>query len=303
MERVVIIGTGNVGMSYAFSLLNQRTEVDELFLIDRTHAKAAGEALDLHSTLGYSPTNMKIRVGKYSDCKDANLVVITAGARQEEGETRMDLARKNTAILKPMINEIMASGFKGILLMVSNPLDVMTHLAWKFSGLPHSKVIGSGTVLDSSRLKYTVGHQIKVSPKDIDAYVLGEHGDSGFVPWSVCRVRLQSMSDFLNDTQMTAIEERVLNSAYEIIKRKGATYYGIGMCLTRITNAILSNELAVLPLSNYDSSEGVYYGYPCVVGRNGVEKRLDIPLSALERRKLAKSMDAIRAGLAAGSAV
>ncbi|MCL2371644.1 L-lactate dehydrogenase [Candidatus Saccharibacteria bacterium] len=298
MERVVIIGTGNVGMSYAFSLLNQRTEVDELFLIDRTRAKAAGEALDLHSTLGYSPTNMKIRVGSYSDCKDANLVVITAGAPQAPGETRMDLVRKNAAIITPIVNEVMASGFNGIILMVTNPLDVMTQLAWKVSGLPHSKVIGSGTVLDSSRLKYTVGHQIKVNPKDIDAYVLGEHGDSSFVPWSVCRVRLQPLNDFISDSQMTAIEERVRESAYEIIKRKGATYYGIGMCLTRITNAILSNERAVLPLSCYDSSERVYYGYPCVVGRNGIERRLDIPMSALERRKLVKSQSAIREGFA-----
>ncbi|MCL2002277.1 L-lactate dehydrogenase [Candidatus Saccharibacteria bacterium] len=297
MERVVIIGTGNVGMSYAFSLLNQRTEVDELFLIDRTREKAAGEALDLHSTLGYSPSNMKIRLGKYSDCKDAKLVVITAGAPQLPGETRMDLVKKNSAILQPMIAEVMASGFNGIILMVSNPLDVMTQLAWKYSGLPHSKVIGSGTVLDSSRLKYTIGHQAKVNPKDVKAYVLGEHGDSGFVPWSLCSISMQPLTDFLDDDQMTAISERVKNDAYEIIKRKGATYYGIGMCLTRITNAILSNEHAVLPLSNYDSTEKLYYGYPCVVGRNGVERRIDLRLSALERRKLAKSMDAIRVGL------
>lgn len=297
MERVVIIGTGNVGMSYAFSLLNQRTEVDELFLIDRTREKAAGEALDLHSTLGYSPSNMKIRLGKYSDCKDANLVVITAGAPQAPGETRMDLVKKNAAILQPMIAEIMASGFNGILLMVTNPLDVMTQLAWKYSGLPHSKVIGTGTVLDSSRLKYTIGHQVKTNPKDIRAYVLGEHGDTGFVPWSLCSVGMQPAIDFLSDDQMTAIEDRVRNDAYEIIKRKGATYYGIGMCLARITNAILSNELAILPLSNYDSAERLYYGYPCIVGRNGVERRLNLKLSAIERRKLAKSLEAIRTGL------
>jgi L-lactate dehydrogenase len=297
MERVVIIGTGNVGMSYAFSLLNQRTEVDELFLIDRNRDLAAGQALDLHSTLGFSPSNMKIRVGKYSDCKDAHMVVITAGAPQLPGETRMDLVKKNAAILRPMIAEIMASGFNGIILMVTNPLDVMTQLAWKFSGLPHSKVIGSGTILDSSRLKYTVGHQTKVDPKSVNAWVLGEHGDSEFVPWSLACIGLQPVTDFLTDDQMTAIEDRVRDDAYEIIKRKGATYYGIGMCLTRITNAILSNEHAVLPLSNYDHQERLYYGYPCVVGRGGVEKRLDLRLTALERRKLSRSLDAIREGL------
>ncbi|MCL2038779.1 L-lactate dehydrogenase [Candidatus Saccharibacteria bacterium] len=297
MERVVIIGTGNVGMSYAFSLLNQRTEVDELFLIDRTRAKAAGEALDLHSTLGYSPSNMKIRLGKYSDCKSAQLVVITAGAPQAPGETRMDLVKKNAAILQPMIAEVMASGFNGILLMVTNPLDVMTQLAWKYSGLPHSKVIGTGTVLDSSRLKYTIGHQAKVNPKDVKAYVIGEHGDSGFVPWSLCSISMQSVEDFLDNDQMTAIEDRVRNDAYEIIKRKGATYYGIGICLARITNALLSNEHAILPLSNYDPLERLYYGYPCVVGRGGVERRLDLKLSAIERRKLAKSLETIRSGL------
>ncbi|MCL2094626.1 L-lactate dehydrogenase [Candidatus Saccharibacteria bacterium] len=294
MNKVVVIGTGNVGMSYAYALLNQKTSVDELFLVDINRKDAEGEALDLHDALGFSPSTFKIRAGSYADCKDAKMVVITAGARQAEGETRMDLLVKNTAMVKDMVSQIMRAGFNGIFLVVTNPMDVMTYLVWQYSGLPHSQVIGSGTVLDSSRLMYAVAHKIKVSPRDIHAYVVGEHGDSEFVPWSVGTVGLESISMFLGTDTMRDIEHRVRNQAYEIIKRKGATHYGIGVCMARITRAILNNERAILPVSNYDPYSRIYFGWPAIVERNGVKRRVALRLMAGEQKKLEKSVATIK---------
>ncbi len=292
-----MVGTGNVGMSYAYTLVNQQTPVDELFLVDLNRADTEGEALDLHDTLGFSPSNLRIRAGSYADCGDATIVVITAGAPQMEGETRLDLIQKNAVIMKDIVAEIMKSGFNGIFLVVSNPMDVMTYLVWQYSGLPRSQVIGSGTVLDSSRLMYYIGNKVKVDPKDIHAYVLGEHGDSEFVPWSVANVGLESASMFLGSETMQEIEHRVRNQAYEIIKRKGSTYYGIGICLARITNAILNNERAILPVSNYDPYSRIYFGWPAIVERIGVKRRVALRLTAGEQRKLETSIGVLKAAI------
>jgi L-lactate dehydrogenase len=293
-NKVAIIGTGQVGMSFAYALLNQKTQVDELYLIDLDKYSVEGQAIDLRSGFGFSPDNLRIRAGDYKDCADADLVVITAGARQAPGETRLDLVSKNAKIFKGIVGEVMAGGFDGIFLVVSNPMDVMTYLTWKFSGLPHSKVIGSGTVLDSSRLKYRIGHALKVDAKSVHAYVIGEHGDSEFVPWSRADVGLESVSTFLDADKMEAIEDETRNEAYEIIKRKGATYYGIGICLAYIAEAILSNQGAVLPISNYDPFAKVYYGYPAIVGREGVRRRISLDLMAGEQRKLERSIGVIK---------
>ncbi len=297
MNKVVVVGTGHVGMSYAYTLLNQRTAVDELFLVDLNRTDAEDEALDLHDALGFSPSDLKIRAGSYKDCADATLVVITAGVPQKPGETRLDLLQKNASVMKQIVGEIMASGFNGIFLVVSNPMDVMTHLVWQYSGLPHSQVIGSGTVLDSSRLMYYIGHKAKVSPKSVHAYVIGEHGDSEFVPWSVADIGLENVSMFLGTETMREIEHRVRTQAYEIIKRKGATYYGIGICLARITNAILGNEQAILPVSNYDPYSRIYFGWPAIVERAGVKRRVAMKLSAAEQRRLEKSIEILKAAI------
>ena len=234
-NKVVIIGCGNVGMSYAYALLNQRTYVNELVLIDLDKDRITGEVMDLNHCLAFAPSKIDIKVGDYSDCMDAKIVVIAAGANQNPGETRMDLINKNSKIFKSIINEVMQSGFNGIFVVATNPLDVMTYLTYKYSNLPANKVIGSGTSLDTARLRYMVGNKLNINPKNVHAYVIGEHGDSEFIPWSNANIGLQKINDYLNNEDMTIIENEVRNAAYEIINKKGATYYGIGMCLVRIT--------------------------------------------------------------------
>ena len=228
-NKVVLIGCGNVGMSYAYALLNQRTNVNELVLVDINKDRVEGEVMDLNHCLAFAPSNMEIKSGDYSDCSDATLVVIAAGANQAPGETRMDLINKNSKIFKSIIKEVVDSGFNGIFLVATNPLDVMTYLTWKYSGFDTSKVMGSGTSLDTARLRYLVGEKIGVNPKSIHAYVIGEHGDSEFVPWSNVNVAGQEIEKFLKQEEMEEIENEVRNAAYEIMNRKGATYYGIGM--------------------------------------------------------------------------
>ena len=183
-NKVVLIGCGNVGMSYAYALLNQRTSVQELVLIDLDKERIEGEAMDLNHCLAFAPSKIDIKVGDYSDCKDASIVVIAAGANQNPGETRMDLINKNSKIFKSIVTEVMNSGFDGIFLVATNPLDVMTYLTWKYSGLEAHRVLGSGTSLDTARLRYLIASKLDISPKNVHAYVIGEHGDSEFVPWS-----------------------------------------------------------------------------------------------------------------------
>ncbi len=293
-KKVVIIGCGNVGMSYAYALLNQRTYVNKLYLIDLDEHRVEGEVMDLNHCLAYAPSKISINVGHYSDCKDAKIVMIAAGANQKPGETRTDLINKNSKIFKNIVDQIMASGFNGILLVATNPLDVMTYLTYKYSGLPSNKVIGSGTSLDTARLQNIIGKKLCISPKNVQAYVIGEHGDSEFIPWSNTNISLQHISEFFNQDELNEIESEVRNAAYEIINRKGATYYGIGMALVRITNAILGNENLIIPLSVYDEDNDVYVGLPAIVGSDGAKKRIKLRLDFEERQKLQKSIDTIK---------
>lgn len=294
MNKVVIIGCGNVGMSYAYALLNQKTNVQELVLIDLNKDKIEGEVMDLNHCLAFSPTLMDIKVGDYSDCRNAKLVVIAAGANQNPGETRMDLIHKNASIFKNIIDSVMKNGFDGIFLVATNPLDVMTYLTQKYSNLPYQKVIGSGTSLDTSRLHYMIGEKLNVNPKDVEAYVIGEHGDSEFIPWSNASIAQQNIKEFLLDEELNDIENKVRTAAYEIINKKGATYYGIGMCLVRITNAILNDENSILTVSSYDEKNDVYVGGPTIVGKDGAIKRIFVSLNDSETEKLQKSIDIIK---------
>ncbi len=297
MNKVVLIGCGNVGMSYAYALLNQRTSVNELVLIDLNKERIEGEAMDLNHCLAFAPTKMVIRCGDYPDCQDASIVVIAAGANQEVGETRMDLIHKNSKIFKSIVSSVMNSGFKGIFLIATNPLDIMTYLTWKYSGLPTSRVIGSGTSLDTARLRYMVGEKLNVSPKNIHAYVIGEHGDSEFVPWSNANVGLQKLSDFLTPEELDKIYVDVRDAAYDIIKKKGATCYGIGMCLVRITNAILNNENSIITVSTYDENNDVYIGLPCILNNTGINKKVYVKLNEEETAKLEHSIKVIKEAL------
>lgn len=306
-NKVVLVGTGMVGMSYAYSLMNQGI-VEELVLIDIDKERSKGEALDLNHGLSYAPRKMKVYAGKYSDCKDADIICITAGAISKEGETRLDLLHKNTAIMKGIIENIKVSGFDGILLIASNPVDIMTHVAWKLSGLPKERVIGSGTTLDSARLRHVLANKLDVDARNIHAYVLGEHGDSQFVAWShaLCGVQpichLASKDDsVIKFKDFDEIENDVKNAAYEIIKRKKSTYYGIGMALTRITKAILENENSVLTVSSQLNgeygNEGVFIAVPSIVNRDGVRNIVELALDSNEREKFNHSVSIMKANI------
>jgi len=293
-NKVVIIGCGNVGMSYAYALLNQRTYVNELVLIDLNQDRIIGEAMDLNHCLAFAPSKIAIKAGDYSDCRDASIVCIAAGANQNPGETRMDLINKNSKIFKNIVKNVMDNGFDGIFLVATNPLDVMTYLTYKYSGLPCHKIIGSGTSLDTARLRYLVGEKLSISPKNVHGYVIGEHGDSEFVPWSKMTIGLQSVESFLDINELSKIEEDVRNAAYEIINKKGATYYGIGMCLVRITNAILGDENTIITVSNYDEANDVFVGLPAVINKSGVHKKIFVELNEEETKKLQNSIDVIK---------
>ena len=261
-NKVVIIGCGNVGISYAYSLLNQRTFVNELVLIDINKEKALGEAMDLNHGLAYSPSKINIYAGDYNDCHDAKIVVIAAGANQKENETRMDLIYKNNTIFKSIINDVMQSGFSGIFIIATNPVDVLTYQTWKFSGLDYKKVIGTGTTLDTARLRFEISDATNINTKNIHAYVLGEHGDSEFVSWDNAYVGVDDINDYLTKDEQKRIEDNVRNAAYNIIDKKGNTSYGIGMSLTKITNAILGNENTILTVSSDTSYPfGLRYVY------------------------------------------
>ena len=294
MNKVVIVGCGNVGMAYAFSIVISGSFVDELVLVDINKQKTEGEALDLNHALTYAPKNIKIKSGDYSDCANADIVCICAGRAQEKGETRTDLADKNVDIFKSIIAEISKTSFNGIYLVATNPLDTMAYVTMKLSGFKASKVIGSGTTLDTARLKYLIGKELNVSPKEVHAYVLGEHGDSEFACWGNATFGGNHCSDLLTENQMSKINYDVKTSAYDIINKKGNTAYGIGMCLLRITNAILNNERAVLTVSTYDKENDCYFSKPVIIGKNGVEKELFLSLNKLDTSKLMDSIGVLQ---------
>ncbi len=292
-KKVVIVGVGMVGMSYAYALLNQNI-CDELVLIDIDKERAKGEAADLSHGLPFAPSSMKIYSGDYDDCSDADLTVICAGAAQEEGESRRDLLRRNYEILKTIVNPIVSSGFNGVFLVASNPVDVITQMVYNLSGFPSGRVIGSGTTLDSARLRHMMSDYFKVNPRNVHAYVIGEHGDSEFVAWSNAAISVNSLSDITSNNpqikeDMEKIAVDVKESAYEIIKAKRATYYGIGMVLARLTRAILFDENSIFTVSTYLKGEygrkGIYLGVPSVVNRNGVREVLEMKLNDEEKEK------------------
>ena len=296
-NKVMIVGTGNVGAAIAYSLVNQRTAVNELVLTDIDNADAEGEAMDLRDALAVSPSFLKIKAGTYRDAKNCDIVVITAGANQKPGETRLDLLNKNSKIVRPMIREIMRNGFHGIFLIVTNPMDVLTYLTWKYSGLPSDHIIGSGNVLDSARLRLKISEKLNVIPKSIHAYQVGEHGDSEFALWSSANISGQPLASLLSKNSRAEIEDYARNEAYEIIKRKGATFYGIGVCVTHIIQAILNDERRVLPVSSYDDINNLFTGFPTIVGRRGALRRLDLEMTEEEGIKYQKSVNALKAAI------
>ena len=301
-RKVVLVGTGFVGMSFAYSLFNQGG-VNELVLIDVLKEKAQGEALDLAHGLAYCPSKMEIKYGEYDECKDANIVVITAGIAQKPGQTRLELVETNTKIAKDIVEKVMASGFNGIFVVASNPVDIITYVVQKVSKMPPSKVIGSGTMLDTARLRYLVGQKLKIDPNNVHTYVMGEHGDSSFVPWEHCYIGCKKLTDIMKETHksmkdLEKIRDDVKNAAYEIIEKKKATYYGIGMALTKLVKAILNDEKSLLTVSTYLNGEynqkDIYIGVPAVVTSKGVREILKLPLNEHDQEKLSTSVKILR---------
>ncbi|MDO4747298.1 MAG: L-lactate dehydrogenase [Candidatus Saccharibacteria bacterium] len=293
-NKVMIVGTGNVGASIAFALINQRTAVNEIVLTDIIAKDAEGEAMDLRDALAVAPSYVKVKNGTYKDARDCDVVVITAGAAQKPGETRMDLLKKNVNILQGMIEQIMASGFDGIFLIVTNPMDVLTYYAMKFSGLPAERVIGSGTVLDSARLRSRIAGYLNINPKSVHAHQIGEHGDTELTLWSLADIGGQRINELLNKKTRDDISEYVKKEAYDIIEKKGATYYGIATCVAQILNCILNDEMRVLAVSSYDHFSDTSFGFPSIVGRQGIVRRLDLKLSEHEGIELQKSINTLK---------
>ncbi len=297
-RKVVLIGTGFVGMSMAYSIINQGIGVNELVLIDVVKEKAEGEAIDLSDGIPCSPSHTKIKAGDYDECEDADIVVITAGANQKPGQTRLELSETNAKIIKEVTEKIVDSGFKGIFLVASNPVDTMTKVVQEVSKFPTNKVIGSGTALDTSRLRHKIGEYLKVSSKNIHAYVMGEHGDSSFVAWEHAYVGCKKLLDIMKDNKrniddLDKIYIEVRDSAYEIIKRKKATYYGIGLGLTRILKNILNDTNEILTVSAYLNGEyehkDIYVGVPAIINSNGTRELLELNLSPESKEKLNNS--------------
>ena len=300
--KVVLVGTGFVGMSMAYSMLN-RGGVKELILIDIDTNKTKGEEMDLSHGLPFAPQKMVIKAGDYDECKDAEVVVITAGIAQKPGQTRLELAEVNTKIMKQITKSIMNSGFNGVIVVASNPVDLMTYVVYKVSGLPKHKVIGSGTVLDTARLRYLIADYLKISSKNIHAYIMGEHGDSSFVPWEHAFVGCKRVKDVMKDNNLPMedldnIHKGVVNAAYEIIEKKRATYYGIGVALSRLVQAILDNENSILTVSTYLENDygqnDIFIGVPAIINGEGVRELVNLDLNEEEQAKLDNSCGLIR---------
>ena len=305
-RKVAVIGCGFVGSSIAFALM-QSGLFSEMVLIDVDMKKAEGEALDIGHGISFARP-MKIWAGVYEDIADAAIVIITAGANQKPGETRLDLVHKNIGILKNIMPEVTKYNKTGIILMVANPVDILTYAAIKISGLPENRVIGSGTVLDTARLKYEVGELLEVDSRGVHAYIVGEHGDSEIAAFSSANVSGVPLKDFCKirsdiDSSMLKeatkeIAERVKNSAYEIIERKQATYYGIAMAVKRICETIIRDEKSVLPISSMMHGEygltDVVLSMPAIVGEDGVEHVVPVSLDEEEQKKLWDSAQVLK---------
>ncbi len=301
-QKIIVIGNGAVGSSYTFALVTQNI-AQEIGIIDINVDKAQGDALDLSHALAFTSPK-KIYAATYNDCHDADIVVITAGAAQKPGETRLDLVNKNLKIFKNIVDNVVASGFNGIFLIATNPVDILTYATWKFSGFPHHKVIGSGTSLDSARFRQTIAELVGVDARNVHGYILGEHGDTEFPVWSHANIAGLQIYEWVKDHPEIDEEElvniffKVRDAAYTIIDKKGATFYGIAVSLARITKAILNDENAVLPLSIYLDGQydldDIYIGAPAIINRQGVNQVIEIPLTDAEQEKFAYSASRLK---------
>mgnify|MGYP000896153867 CR=1 FL=1 len=301
--RVVIIGAGSVGATYAFQLMNSGL-VSEICIIDIDQRRTEGEVMDLSHGASFVPP-VRIWAGDYPDCRGADLVVITAGARQKPGQTRLDLVAANYRIFQAMIPKITAYTKDALLLVVTNPVDVMTYLAYRLSGLPARQVLGSGTVLDTSRLRYLLSQHCRIDPRNVHAYIVGEHGDSELAVWSLANIAGMRLSEYCPSCQRhceRSVREEILGqvrgAAYEIIQRKGATCYAVALAMQEITEALLRDQRSVLTVScyleNYFGISDLCLSVPAVVAREGVERIFPLELNAQEKEQLLQSAKVLR---------
>jgi L-lactate dehydrogenase len=292
--RIVIIGAGAVGSTTAYTLL-LRGRMDELVLIDVNHKKAVGDALDMNHGLPFVD-KADVWAGTYEDCRDADIIIITAGAAQKPGESRVDLLKRNVAIFESITSEVLQYNTHGILLIASNPVDIMSYFTWKKSGWPVQRVIGSGTLLDSARFRYLIGDKLAIDPRSVHAHIIGEHGDSELPLWSLANIAGTEI--VLGEEEKQDLFAQTRNAAYRIIEAKGATYYAIALALDRICTAILRNEAAVLNVStlltDYHGVSNVYLGVPCVVDRSGVREVLPLLIKDDEKALLHQSADKLK---------
>lgn len=302
-KKAAIIGCGFVGAATAFTLMQSKL-FSELVLLDANHDKAVGEAEDIGHGIPFAG-EMDIYAGGYDDIADCSMIIITAGANQKPNETRLDLVQKNVAIYKDILSEIMQRNYEGILLVVSNPVDILTYVAQKLSGLPEHRVIGSGTVLDTARLKYALSQQLDVDSRNIHSFIIGEHGDSEIVAWSSTNISGVPLDQFLEmrghmhpDMDKQEIAEKVKNSAYDIIAKKDATYYGIAMSVRRICECMIRDEKSILPISTNMHGdfgiEDVCLSMPTILSAEGMETHIPIKLSETEQENLKQSADTLK---------
>lgn len=308
-QKVALIGDGAVGSSFAYAMMHQGL-AEEFVIVDVVKERTEGDALDLEDAQVFtSPKH--IFSGDYSDCADADLAVITAGAPQKPGETRLDLVNKNLKIMQSIIKPLVGSGFKGVILVAANPVDILTYAAQKFSGFPKNKVFGSGTSLDTSRLQVALGKKLNVNPQSINAYIMGEHGDSEFAAYASATVGGESLIERakragLSMDDLHQIEDETRHKAYEIINRKGATFYGVATALMRISKAVLRDENTVLPVgAPMDGQYGlndVYIGSPAIVNASGIAEVIEVPLNDEEKEAMRKSAETLQKTTADGMA-
>jgi len=293
-SRIVVIGVGAVGATTAYTLLLRR-RVDELVLIDANKKKAIGDALDMNHGMPFLG-NTKVWPGDYEDCAEADIIIITAGAAQKPGETRIDLLKRNVSIFESITDEVLKYNTDGIILIASNPVDVMSYFTWKKSGWPVQRVIGSGTLLDSARFRYLISEKLQIDPRSVHAHIIGEHGDSELPLWSLANIAGTDI--ILSEEDKQNIFAHTRDAAYEIIEAKGATYYAIALALDRICTAILRNEAAVLNVStyleHYHGVSDVFLGVPCIIDRTGVREVLKLNINDEEKKLLYKSADKLK---------
>ena len=303
-SSVAIIGCGLVGSSTAFSLVTQGV-CDEIIMIDLSPERALGEVKDLKDTINYLDRNVKVRVGKYNECKDVDIVVITAGAPPKPGQSRLDMVDVSASIMRSIVPKVMESGFDGIFIVVSNPVDIMAYLVYKLSGLPKNQVIGTGTSIDTARLTNFIAERINVDPRNVEAYAMGEHGDSLMVPWSSVAVAGKAFNDvihdnpdMLKDLNLQDLVFQTTREGWEIYNRKGTTYYGVASACVGIIKCVLYDQNRIIPVSAYLEGEygetGVYAGVPCILNKSGASDILEIHMNEKEQKAFKKSADQLR---------